>query len=91
MLVATAVTVQPGYTGSLTLELINEGDIPFMRDCGRACASPNWWWSRWTKRTSHPYSKGYARAIGPENRQAGMGQERGEHICWLGKGLSMGR
>lgn len=28
LLVATAVMVQPGYRGSLTLELVNEGDAP---------------------------------------------------------------
>jgi dCTP deaminase len=28
LLVATAVMVQPGYTGTLTLELVNEGDSP---------------------------------------------------------------
>jgi dCTP deaminase len=28
LLVATAVMVQPGYAGSLTLELVNEGDAP---------------------------------------------------------------
>ena len=28
LLVATAIMVQPGYTGTLTLELVNEGDSP---------------------------------------------------------------
>jgi dCTP deaminase len=28
LLVATAIMVQPGYTGTLTLELVNEGDTP---------------------------------------------------------------
>ncbi len=28
LMVATAIMVQPGYTGSLTLELVNEGDSP---------------------------------------------------------------
>jgi dCTP deaminase len=28
LIVATAVMVQPGYTGTLTLELVNEGDSP---------------------------------------------------------------
>ena len=89
LLVATAVTVQPGYTGSLTLELINEGDIPMQLWPGLRVAQLVV--EQMDQRTSHPYSKGYVRAIGPETARLGWDRKEVRQIRRLGKGLSMGR
>jgi dCTP deaminase len=88
LLVATAVTVQPGYTGSLTLELINEGDIPMRLWPGLCVAQLVV--EQMDQATERPYDKGYVRAIGPETARLGWDRAEVRRLDRLGKGLSMG-
>lgn len=78
LIVATAVMVQPGYTGTLTLELVNEGDSPICLYPGVRIAQlavhslPD--------ATKHPYTRGkntkYQSATGPEVSK--LAREHGE-------------
>lgn len=78
LIVATAVMVQPGYTGTLTLELVNEGDSPICLYPGVRIAQlavhalPT--------ATKHPYTRTknakYQAATGPEVSK--LATERGE-------------
>ena len=67
LLVATAVVVQPGFQGVLTLELVNTGNIPIMLCPGLRVAQLQIW--RATQPTSHPYSLDgkYTMPLGPQS------------------------
>lgn len=66
LLVATAVTVQPGFRGVLTLELVNHGDVPIMLRPGARIAQLQLWLADGP--TSEPYSMTgrYRVPTGPE-------------------------
>lgn len=53
LIVATAIMVQPGYSGALTLELVNEGHTPIALYPGLRIAQLAV--HRMTDRTEHPY------------------------------------
>lgn len=70
LLVATAVVVQPGYRGVLTLELVNTSDIPLRLAPGLRVAQLQLWRSE--RATSDPYiSAGakYVAPLGPESNR----------------------
>jgi len=69
LLVATAVAVQPGFKGVLTLELVNAGSVPIVLRPGLRVAQLQLWRSE--KPTAQPYSaKGkYAAPLGPESNR----------------------
>ena len=77
LLVATAVMVQPGYTGTLTLELVNEGDSPIALYPGLRVAQLAV--HRLEEPTRKPYNVGrpkYASPTGPQvSRLAWEGKE----------------
>lgn len=66
LIVATAIMVQPGYRGALTLELVNEGERPIALYPGLRVAQLTV--HRLAAPTSFPYESGakYVSAIGPE-------------------------
>jgi dCTP deaminase len=66
LIVATAIMVQPGYKGSLTLELVNEGDTPIALYPGLRVAQLAV--HRLTASTDFPYEAAakYVSPIGPE-------------------------
>lgn len=67
LLVATAIMVQPGYTGTLTLELVNEGDSPIALYPGLRVAQLAV--HLLDRPTARPYSTGkpkYSSPIGPQ-------------------------
>lgn len=78
LLVATAVAVQPGFRGSLTLELVNAGTVPIVLRPGLRIAQLQLWRSQ--SPAVQPYSKGgnkYQAPLGPEsNRLAWEDDER---------------
>ena len=83
LLVATAVVVQPGYKGILTLELVNNGVAPIILRPGSRVAQIQLWQS--PERTE-PYSGKYHVPVGPEAaRLHGEHEEarRLEHIGQL--------
>lgn len=67
LLVATAVVVQPGYRGVLTLELVNTGSVPIELRAGLRIAQLQLWQAH--SATEHPYSANgqYDVPLGPES------------------------
>lgn len=90
LIVATAVMVQPGYTGTLTLELVNEGDSPICLYPGvriaqlavHELAGP----------TKYPYARAksakYQAATGPEVSKLAKEQREIQKIKKLARRLS---
>jgi dCTP deaminase len=68
LLVATAVMVQPGYGGTLTLELVNEGDTPICLYPGLRVAQLAV--HRLGKRTRKGYARSGAKYLAPTGPQA---------------------
>ena len=66
LMVATAVTVQPGYGGCLTLELINMGQMPLPLRSGSRIAQLVVW--RFAAPTQSPYGEAgkYVAPLGPQ-------------------------
>jgi dCTP deaminase len=70
LLVATAVIVQPGFAGSLTLELVNTGSVPIRLRPGLRVAQLQVWAA--DSETAAPYSTGsekYRAPLGPESNK----------------------
>jgi dCTP deaminase len=64
LIVATAVMIHPGFTGCLTLELVNEGENPIKLFPGTRIAQLAV--HRMAKAVLDPYSDAYDMPIGPE-------------------------
>lgn len=88
LLVATAVTVQPGYAGSLTLELVNEGDAPIKLWPGLRVAQLVV--HQMVCQTAEPYTARFVRAIGPEPAKLGWDQPEVQRLQDVGRGLDNG-
>lgn len=70
LLVATAVVVQPGFAGALTLELVNTGNVPIRLRPGLRVAQLQIWSA--AEGTTRPYSTGqekYRAPLGPESNK----------------------
>jgi dCTP deaminase len=87
LLVATAVYVQPGFAGSLTLELVNEADTPIRLRPGLRVA-------QLVVHALAAETKGYAarfsRAIGPEPPKVGWDRDEVKRIGRVEQKLSLG-
>ena len=85
LLVATAVLVQPGYKGILTLELFNAGTVPIVLRPGLRIAQLQLWQS--TVPTSAPYSSGgkYTSNLGPEPNRLTVESEEREKLKTIGR------
>lgn len=88
LIVATAIMVQPGYTGTLTLELVNEGDSPIKLYPGLRIAqlavhqlSGATAWAY-----DHPVAK-YLAPTGPEVSRLAWDAEEIKKVQRLGDGL----
>lgn len=75
LLVATAVAVQPGFRGVLTLELVNAGDVPIILIPGLRVAQLQLWSSE--RATQVPYRGKYEAPLGPQ--AARLITEQSEH------------
>jgi dCTP deaminase len=87
LLVATAVFVQPGFAGSLTLELVNESDTPIRLHPALRVA----------QLVVHrfddfevPYVARFARAIGPEPAKLGWEEDEVARIQHVDRLLAIG-
>lgn len=88
LLVATAVMVQPGYTGTLTLELVNEGDSPIALYPGLRVAQLAV--HRLEEATGEPYNVGrpkYASPTGPQVSRLAWDREEIQKVQELRKSL----
>ncbi len=78
LIVATAVTVQPGYGGCLTLEIQNLGSVPIKLYPGLRVAQLMLWKTQ--APTKKPYSKTakYDAPLGPESSRIGWEKDEVE-------------
>ena len=87
LLVATAVSVHPGFTGALTLELVNGGTVPLKLVTGtRICQLVLW---ELDQETSQPYpdSAKYDTPLGPQPSRLGREAEEQARIVAVGDRL----
>jgi dCTP deaminase len=90
LLVATAIMVQPGYTGTLTLELVNEGDSPIALYPGLRVAQLAV--HRLERQTAHPYgteATKYSSPIGPQPSRLAWDKAEIDRIEDLRKRLTL--
>lgn len=76
LLVATAVVVQPGYKGVLTLELVNTGGVPIILRPGSRVAQIQLWQSKEPASVSYAERGKYQVSVRPE--PAKLAGERAE-------------
>jgi len=76
LLVATAVVVQPGYKGVLTLELVNTGGVPIVLRPGTRVAQIQLWQADKAASSSYAAHGKYQVPVGPE--AAKLAGERAE-------------
>ena len=87
LLVATAVSVHPGFTGALTLELVNGGTVPLKLITGtRICQLVLW---RLDRETSQPYPDAakYDTPLGPQPSKLSREAEEQVRITAVGDRL----
>lgn len=88
LIVATAVVVQPGFGGVLTLELVNMGNVPMkLRPGLRVAQLMVWELGEATERPYEPASK-YGSPIGPEPSRLGWESGERDRLIRLGKLLA---
>jgi dCTP deaminase len=88
LLVATAVVVQPGFAGSLTLELVNTGNVPIRLRPGLRVAQLQVWSAG--SPTTTPYSTGkekYRAPLGPESNKLAWESDELERLQLIGRRL----
>lgn len=88
LVVATAVTVHPGFRGSLTLELVNMGTVPLQLRTGTRIAQLVLWeLAGAATMQAYPVAGKYRDPIGPESSR--LDRERDEHdrIIRVGRAL----
>jgi dCTP deaminase len=90
LIVATAVLVQPGWPGVLTLELSNIGDVPLRVFPGERIAQLMVF--NLSEETSQPYDKGakYVAPIGPEESRLGLEADDRQRLREIGTRLRHG-
>ena len=87
LLVATSASVHPGYTGALTLELVNGGTVPLKLVTGtRICQLVLW---ELDQETSQPYpnSAKYDTSLGPQSSRLVREAEEHARIVAVGDQL----
>ena len=87
LLVATAASVHPGFTGALTLELVNGGTVPLKLVTGtRICQLVLW---ELDQETSQPYtdSAKYETSLGPQPSRLNREAEEHARIVAVGDQL----
>jgi dCTP deaminase len=91
LIVATAVTVQPGFGGCLTLELQNLGSVPIRLFPGLRVAQLMLWEAK--DATTAPYSDAakYDAPLGPESSRIGWERNEVERLQTIGRSLQGAR
>lgn len=90
LIVATSVLVQPGWSGVLTLELSNIGDVPIEVFAGDLIAQLVVW--ELVHKTDHPYSEGakYLAPIEPEESRIDVEKGNRERLKAVGERMTAG-
>ena len=89
LLVATAVIVHPGFSGTLTLELVNTGSVPIRLYPGLRVAQLQLWSS--ADKTELPYGRDeakYLTPLGPEGNRLAWESDELERIRAVGAELA---
>jgi dCTP deaminase len=84
LLVATAVIVQPGFRGILTLELVNTGMSPIVLRPGLRVAQLQLWQAEGP--TAHPYgdeSSKYRVPLGPQSARLGIESDEQRKLAYI--------
>jgi dCTP deaminase len=90
LLVATAVAVNPGFKGVLTLELVNTGGVPIMLRAGARIAQLQLWGSSDTVRERLPASGKYHVPVGPEAARLHGERDEGKRLLRISEFMSGG-
>jgi dCTP deaminase len=87
LVVATAVVVQPGFAGCLTLEIVNTGPVPMYLYPGTRIAQLSVWHLQ--SKTDHPYGPDakYQRPLGPQFPKLGYENVERDKIQAIGKAM----
>jgi dCTP deaminase len=87
LIVATAVTIQPGFGGCLTLEIQNLGSVPIKLFPGLRVAQLMLW--NTVAPTEAPYSQSakYDAPLGPESSRIGWEREEVDRLRSIGRSL----
>lgn len=87
LIVATAVTVQPGFAGCLTLEIQNLGSVPIRLFPGLRVAQLMLW--KTDAETQAPYSASakYTAPLGPESSRIGWEKDEVRRLTAIGEHL----
>lgn len=92
LIVATAVVVQPGFAGMLTLELVNAGSVPMRLYPGLRIAQLQLWKAE--RATTSPYDAGmsskYQAPLGPESNRLAWETAERDKIRSIGEKLAGG-
>jgi dCTP deaminase len=88
LLVATAVVVQPGFAGSLTLELVNTGNVPIRLHPGLRVAQLQVWSAGTpTMQTYATGSEKYRAPLGPESNKLAWESDELDRLRRIGDAL----
>jgi dCTP deaminase len=87
LMVATAVTVQPGFGGCLTLELQNLGSVPIRLFPGLRVAQLMLWQTSSLTKDPYPASADFQARLGPESPRTGWEESEVEKLVAIGKRL----
>lgn len=88
LLVTTAATVQPGYRGVLTLELVNHGDVPIMLRPGARVAQLQLWQSETPTSMPYPSDGRYRVPTGPESARLQPEAAEARRLAAIGRTLA---
>lgn len=86
LLVATAVVVQPGFKGILTLELVNTGGVPIILRPGSRVAQIQLW--KANESTDIVYDGKYKIPVGPQAARLKGEQREARKLDLIGKQIS---
>jgi dCTP deaminase len=87
LLVATAVVVQPGFAGSLTLELVDTGSVPIRLRPGLRVAQLQVWSGNSVDETYSTSGGKYQAPLGPESNKLAWEAEELDKLQAIGKRL----
>jgi dCTP deaminase len=88
LLVATAVIVQPGFKGVLTLELVNTGGVPIVLRPGSRVAQIQLWKSDQGTSVSYADVGKYRVPVGPESARLNGERKEASRLARIGKVVS---
>jgi len=87
LLVATAVAVQPGFKGVLTLELVNNGNVPLLLRPGLRVAQLQLWTAGVSTGSTYDSGGKYQAPLGPQSNRLAWEQPEKDRLQAIGDRL----